>query len=157
MTGLNVCLQRGIPLRPLLPPRGGGWAAHRSSLHLQRLLPRHRMPHREYREIQQLLSFYCENNDELKYCTHEARVNSIFNEQKIWKVESQGWIGQPDKRKSSLQNIVTFIIFQWTKILKYIVYTGPSIKKGKKKKEGYSMGDDICEWDSPRHSIYSSF
>ena len=37
------------------------------------------------------------------------------------------------------------LVFQWTKILKYIVYTGPSIKKGKKKKEGYSMGDDICE------------
>merc|ERR1712110_589493 len=32
----------------------------------------------------------------------------------------------------------------WTKILKYIVYTGPSIKKGKNKIEGHTMGDDIC-------------
>jgi len=32
----------------------------------------------------------------------------------------------------------------WSKIVKYIVYSGPSIKKVDKI-EGYSMGDDICQ------------
>ena len=60
-----------------------------------------------------------------------------------------------NRELSSRHNNFTINIFQWSKIVKYIVYSGPSIKKVDKI-EGYSMGDDICQWVSSRaaYTVY---
>ena len=74
-------------MRPLLPAWGWGRAAHRPSLHLQRLIPRLRVPHREHRQIQQLLSLNCEKNYQKKYFVLKGNSNGqkkiFFNQIKF--------------------------------------------------------------------------